>query len=188
MVRHSETHTLDGQTRRLKQENRVYKQLLKWGHTVDRETVINATRRDCVPDTHRHFSRLDFHIVNCTNVILLVECDEMQHKWYTVRCEMGRMMDVQTALVSKGYTLPVYWLRYSPNGKYFLGDDEIKIDRTDREEELKRQIEKICDPNFVPEKHTTIHYMFYDLDSDEDGPKILNHPEFPESMRELVSW
>lgn len=186
--RHLEVHTLDGQTRRLKQENRVYNKLLEWGYTVDREMVINASRDDCVVDTDRHFSRLDFHIINCTSAILIVECDEMQHEWYSMRCEMGRMMDVQTALVSKGYTLPVYWLRYSPNGKYFVGDNKIGIQKSDREEELKRQIEKICDPSFVPEKNTTIHYMFYDLSSDEEGPKILDHPEFPESMAELVSW
>lgn len=188
LVRHKNTHSLDSQTRRLKQESRVYDKLLEWGYAVDRETVINASQGDCVPDTDRHFSRLDFHIANCTNVILIVECDELQHQWYNMRCEMGRMMDVQSSLVSQGYTQPMYWLRYNPNGKYFVGEEQIPIRRPEREEELKRKIETICDPDFTPEKQTTIHYMFYDLISEEDGPKILNHDEFPESMCELVSW
>ena len=188
LIRHKKTHSLDSQTRRLKQERRVYDKLLEWGYLVDRETIIKASQGNCLPDTERHYSRLDFHIVNCTRVTLIIECDELQHQWYNMRCEMSRMVDVQSALVSQGHTQPIYWIRYNPNGKFFIGDDQIPIRRPEREEELKRHIEKICAEDFTTEKNMTIHYMFYDLISDEEGPKILKHEEFPESMVDLVSW
>ncbi|CAN0419346.1 unnamed protein product, partial [Ectocarpus sp. 8 AP-2014] len=163
LVRHMVTHSLDAQTKRLKQESRVYEKLREWGFSVDRETVVNASRGGCVHDTMRHFSRLDFHIVNCTNAILIVECDEMQHQWYNLSCEMGRMVDIRAALVLAGYTLPVYWIRYSPNGKYFVGHEQIEIRRPQREEELRRHIDSVCSPDFIPTRDTCIHYMYYDL-------------------------
>lgn len=33
-----------------------------------------------------------------------------------------------------------------------------------------------------------IHYMFHDLVSNENGPEIMNEPEFPDYMTQFVSW
>lgn len=74
-------------------------------HIVTKLTIDSRNQ-----DTKKHFSRLDFHIVNCTNVVLLVECDEMQHQWYNLSYEMARMVDVRAALILAGYTLPIYSL------------------------------------------------------------------------------
>ena len=188
LTRHTVTHSLEAQTKRLKQDSRVYNKLLEWGYLVDRETVVNASRGGCVSGTLRHFSRLDFHIVSCTNVVLIVECDEMQHQWYNLSCEMSRMVDVRAALVLAGYTVPIYWIRYSPNGKYFVGDDQIKIRRPQREEALRRHIDTICSPDFTPTRDTCIHYMFYDLISQDEGPKICIDDDFPRVMNGFVSW
>lgn len=164
LTRHKVTHSLDAQTKRLMQESRMYDQLLEWGYVVGRETVINASRGACISGTPRHYSRLDFHVVSCTNVILIVECDEMQHQWYNFSCECSRMMDVKAGLVSAGYTLPIYWIRYSPDGKYFVGGDLLEIRRPQREEELRRHIDMICFPDFTPIRDTCIHYMLrFDL-------------------------
>lgn len=69
-----------------KQEHRLNTMLKEWGYIVDCETTINVKAGQCLTDTQRHFSRLDFRIINCVNA---VECDEDQHFWYQLSCEMS---------------------------------------------------------------------------------------------------
>ena len=185
---HKRTHTPEGQIRRKKQEDRVHKLLKKWGYIVDVETTIKAKSSNCLVDTNRYFSRIDFHVVNCTNMILLLECDEDQHNWYNLSCEFSRMSDVRASLVKAGYTVPIYWIRYNPNGKFHIGDEQVKTFRPQREIELKNHLEKICSPEFIPEKQVNIHYMYYDLISEETGPEIMMDVDFPGILKEFVSW
>lgn len=186
--RHQITHTLDGQIRRKKQENRLNTLLKGWGYTVDCETTINAKAGRCLTDTPRHFSRLDFRVVECVNAICIIECDEDQHFWYNLSCEMSRMADVRAALCLAGYTLPIHWIRFAPTGKYYVGEKQVKIPRPRREEVLKAHLTKVCSPDFTPPYQESVHYMFYDLQSTEAGPEILLDPDFPTAMKGIVSW
>ena len=188
LKKHEKTHTIEGQIRQKKQENRLKKMLEGWGYNVDCETTIRAKMGECLTDTQRHFSRLDFRIVNCANAVLLVECDENSHYWYELSCEMSRMADVRASLTLAGYTLPIYWIRYSPCGKYMVGSKEINMPRPAREEALKKHLAKVCSPDFTPTRQESVHYMFYDLVSKEEGPVITKDPEFPAAMKSLVSW
>lgn len=188
LKRHNTTHTIEGQTRRKKQENRVSTILKEWGYTADLEVTINASRTSCVSDTNRFYSRLDFTIVNCVNAILILEVDEEAHLWYNLSCELSRMADVQCALTKVYGTLPIYWLRYNPNGKYSVGSEQVKIDRPERENQLKIKLQELCSPDFRPENQLSIHYMFYSLINKTEGPEIMKEPEFPEYMKQFVSW
>ena len=185
---HKKTHTITGQIRRKTQENNLNIKLKEWGFTVDAETTINAKRGTCLVDTNRYYSRLDYHVINCTNAILLIECDEDQHTWYELSCEFSRMSDVRASLMTAGYELPIYWIRYNPNGKYHIGGDQIEIHRPEREIALKAKLEELCSPGFVPDKQVNIHYMFYDLISEELGPVIMVESDFPEQLQDCVSW
>ena len=188
LVAHKKTHTIEGQKRMKKQENHLENKLKKWGFSVDSQTTINAKRGDCLTDTNRYYSRLDYHIINCTSAILLIECDEYQHFWYELSCEFSRMSDVRASLLTAGYELPIYWIRYNPNGNYHIGSEQVKITREKREIALKAKIEELCSPNFVPDNQENIHYMFYDLMSEELGPVIMIESDFPEHLQECVSW
>lgn len=188
LEKHKKTHTIEGQIRQKKQENRLNKKLKEWGYVVDCETTIHAKMGACLTDTQRHFSRLDFRIVNCVNAICIVECDENAHFWYELSCEMSRMADVRASLVLAGYTLPIIWIRYSPCGKYMVGSKEIKIQRPAREKVLEDYLAKVCSPDFTPDNQESIHYLFYDLVSKKEGPQIMREPDFPGAMKELVSW
>lgn len=188
LTRHKQTHSIEGQRYHKKEEKRVTKMLTEWGLNFDCETTINASRGNCLTDTNRHFSRLDYHIINCTSAVLLLEVDEEQHHWYNLSCELGRMADVRASLLKAGVTKPIYWIRYNPNGKYFVDFEEIKISREKRELALKAKLEELCSPDFVPENEVSIHYMFYDLMSEEMGPEITHDEAFPHVMREVVSW
>ncbi|CAN0272585.1 unnamed protein product, partial [Ectocarpus sp. 6 AP-2014] len=178
LTAHMRTHTLSGQIRRKKQEHRVSKKLKEWGFQFDCETTINSRREDCLTDTPRYYSRLDFHIINCTSAVLILEVDEDQHAWYNLSCEFSRMADVTASLATAGYDVPVCWIRYSPNGPYSVDSEMQRVDRFSREAKLREHLDILCSPDFVPGNKLNIHYMFYDLWSRESGPAILNDPDF----------
>ena len=188
LKRHKKTHTPEGQLSRKKHERRLHGLLKEWGHIVDIETTIRSKNFKCLVDTNRSFSRIDFHIVNCNNMILLLECDEDQHFWYNISCEFSRMSDVRASLVKFGYTNPIYWIRYNPNGNYKIGNEDLEISRENREIELKNHLRIICSPDFIPDNQVNIHYMYYDLISKESGPEIMMGPDFPKILTENVSW
>ncbi|CAM9465635.1 unnamed protein product, partial [Ectocarpus sp. 4 AP-2014] len=160
---HAKTHTVQGQIRRKKQENRVHELLKKWGYTPDVEVTINASQGACVTDTQRYVSRLDFVVVNCVKAVLIVEVDEDQHNWYNLSCEFSRMSDVRISLLKAGYELPIYWIRYNPNGKFHVNGTQIKMHRPAREVALKSKLEELCHKDFVPTRQVNVHYMYYDL-------------------------
>jgi len=188
LKKHKETHTITGQIRRRPQENHLTKKLKEWGFSVDAETTINAKRGTCLIDTDRYYSRIDYHVINCTSAILLLECDEDQHTWYELSCEFSRMADVRASLLTAGYELPVYWIRYNPIGNYYIGGKNVKITREKREIALKAKIEELCSTGFVPDKQENIHYMFYELISEEAGPVVMGKSDFPEYLKQCVTW
>lgn len=188
LKKHMKTHTIERQRYHKKQEKRVVKMLTQWGYTFDDEATINASRGECLTDTNRHYSRLDYNIINCVNAILLLEVDEHQHTFYNLSCEFSRMSDIRASLVTAGYELPIYWIRYNPNGKYHIGSEQVKTFRPKREIALKAKLEELCSPDFVPENQVNIHYMYYDLISKEIGPEIMTDCDFPDALQECVSW
>ena len=188
LTTHKKTHTIEGQIRKKKQENRVNELLKKWGYTSDLEITINAKMTNCLTDTDRYFSRIDFVVVNCVNAILILECDEETHASYTLSCEFSRMADVQASLTKAGFTAPVYWIRYAPTGKYHVNGEQVKMHRPKREAALKKHLAKLCSPDFRPEHQVNVNYMFYDLESPESGPSIMLDSDFPAVMKPFVSW
>jgi len=188
IIRHKKVHSVEAQIRQKKQELRITKMLKKWGFDYDAEITIKSSHGGCVIDTDRHFSRLDYNIINCVNAILILEVDENQHFWYEISCEFSRMSDVRASLVKSGYELPIYWIRYNPNGKYSIGGEEVNISREERELTLKNKLEELCSPDFVPESQVNIHYMFYDLVSEESGPEIMYNEDFPEALQDCITW
>lgn len=101
---------------------------------------------------------------------------------------MSRMADVRAALVHNGYTLPIYWIRYAPTGKYRVGSKQIKIPRKQREEALKEHLAKVCSPDYTPTEQESVHYIFYDLVSQTEGPAIMLDKDFPDAMKGVVLW
>lgn len=184
---HQKTHTAEGQIRHKKQERNLLKKLRGWGYAVDVEVTIRGKNGNCL-DTNRHFSRLDFVVVNCTTHILIIECDEDQHSWYNLSCEFSRMADVHASLVLAGYTLPLHWIRYNPCGKYYIGDDLFRTKRDSREEKLREYIQSVCEGSVVPAGQNSAHYMFYDRVSDTGVPSITLDSDFPECMRSVITY
>lgn len=98
------------------------------------------------------------------------------------------MADVGASLALAGYTAPIYWLRYSPNSKYHIGGEQVKMHRPERKAALKKHLKTLCSPDFQPKNQVNVHYMFYDLESEEAGPAIMADADFPEVMKDFVTW
>lgn len=184
---HQKTHTPEGQIRHKRQERNLLNKLRAWGYAVDVEVTIRGKNGNCL-DTTRYFSRLDFVIVNCITHILIVECDEDQHSWYNLSCEISRMADVHAALLLAGYMLPLHWIRYNPCGKYSVGDDIFAVKRPEREIQLREYISSVCDGAVLPVGQNSVHYMFYDRVSVTGVPCVTLDPDFPPSMRPVVTF
>ena len=192
MVRqHMKTnHSREGYIRKLSSESRVIRALKKWGLGVDTDITIDASRNGCLTDTERLYSRVDIVVTNVTSCVLILEVDEFAHESpnYNVTCELSRMADIGAFLRLNSYTKPIYWIRYNPNGKYFVGEQEKKIPQNERELALKNHIFSMMEPDFVPDKNESIMYMFYSRTSETGPPKILENSEFPEYVKNIVSW
>lgn len=189
--RHIESfHSRKGFIRNLKQESRVIKKLKKWGLQVDTNITIDASRNGCMDDTDRKYSMIDMVVLNVTSCILILEVDEFAHESpnYNVSCELSRMSDINAFLRLNSYMKPIFWLRYNPNGEYFIGNQEKKVSREKRELALRTKIFSMMEPDFVPDGHENIHYMFYSRISQNGPPKILENPQFSDYVKTVVSW
>lgn len=184
------SHSRSGYIRKLTEESRILRRLRTWGLSVDTDVTIDASRNGCLNDTDRSYSRVDMVILNITSCILILEVDEFAHESpnYNLPCELSRMGDINAFLRLNSYTNPIYWLRYNPNGKYFVGDKEKIVSREKREGSLKRKIFSMMEPDFVPAGNENIFYMFYSRGSEDGAPKILDNPQFPEYVKNIVSW
>lgn len=163
----------EGVIRHLKEESRVLREMKTW------ET-----------DTERLYSRVDMVVLDVKSCILILEVDEYAHQSsnYTLACELARMSDVNAFLRICKHTQPIYWLRYSPVGKYYVGGEERIWPRESRELALKNHIFSMMEPGFVPEGDEHIHYMFYSRVSEGGPPIILENKEYPETLKKIVSW
>lgn len=151
---------------------------------------MNISRHGWVTDTTREFARVDMVVTDVTSCILLLEVDENAHHHpiYSVACEVSRMADVNTCLRLKGSVQPIYWLRFNPDGRYFVGDEERFVSREARETALKDHTFSMMEPSFVPHGNDNVVYMFYSRVSEYGPPPILESEEYPDVVKSVVSW
>ena len=95
--------------------------------------------------------------------ILIVECDEHQHYYYTSEDEGERMVNIMRSFAP----LPVYFIRWNPD-KYIPKNSENYIEYGDRHAPLADKIYGILyDINIIHTHQLNISYMYYDS-SDPD--------------------
>lgn len=175
---------------RLPTESHIATEMTKWGLTIATRVTMPASRNGWLTDTSRVYSEVDIIVMDVTACILLLEVDENahQHPSYTLTCELSRMLDVNAYLRLQGHTRPIYWLRFSPYGSYFVGDEERFGSWEQREKSLKKHILSMREPGFVPKGDENIHYMFYSRESENGPPKILENPDYPDILKQVVTW
>jgi len=107
-------------------------------------------------DTTKSHLRLDFIIIR-NGTLFIIECDEFQHRDYEVSCENSRISNLLTALVMNGNTLPIFLIRFNPDG-YKVNGVRGKVPLQQRYDHLKKYIENTPTPTIA----FSIHYMYYD--------------------------
>lgn len=53
---------------------------------------------------------------------------------------------------------------------------------------MKEKIFSMMGPDIVPDGNENIHYKFYSRVPEEGSPKILENSDFPEYVKNIVSW
>lgn len=174
----------------LTHESRVLREVRKWGLTVATPVTMYAFSQGWLTDTSRKYSRVDMMVMDVISCVLLLEVDESAHQYkdYTVTCECSRMADINAYLRLRGYEQPIYWLRYNPDGPYFVGNEKRSVSREERELALKYHIFSMMEPDFVPVGNENICYLFYSRVSEYGPPTILEHPDYPDILKSVVSW
>jgi hypothetical protein len=85
--------------------------------------------------------------------IVIVECDEDQHKGRQCLCEQARMVNIGQSFGG----LPVYFIRFNPD-EYKGGDEPL----TNRYKMLALVLKGIKDGIDLPKALTSVMYMYYD--------------------------
>ncbi len=186
----STEHTREGYISHLKYESCVLRALREWGLTVATSVEMYVSMHGWVSDTTRQFARVDMVVMDVTSCILLLEVDENAHRRsrYPLVCELSRQADVNAYLRLKGYMQPIYWLRFNPNSRYFVGDEKRSTPLEVRLNALRACIFSMMEPSFVPRGNVNVVYMFYSRVSESGPPVILESEDYPEVAKSFVSW
>lgn len=144
-------HTVEGQQRQKKQEERIARALTEAGICYKREQHVDMS---CFGGT---FARQNFVVDHVPGGIISIEVDEDQHKGM-VACELKRVGDIRNALMVSGNTLPWLLIRYNPHA-FRVDEDLVSIPKKDREEALVAFIQAHTFQGAPPFQ---MQYMFYD--------------------------
>ena len=180
-------HTREGQARKKREEQRIFRALTKAGIDFKREHRIDFS---CFKsDSTTAWAQIDFRI-KLAGVIIMLEVDEEQHRFYKggISCDMKRMSYIMRGLAIGGNELPVLFIRYNPHS--------FKIDYEKQKGLPKKEREKIL-IQFIKDYKSTgvpldIAYMYYDYETDGDDVNLVvtnsneYHPQMKECVRHII--
>lgn len=128
-------------------------------------------------------------------LLVLVECDEQQHKdetVYKVNDELARMQDATHAIRTSGNEAHVLWVRFNPDTYIVVSaDGEERRFNDDMADRIKTVVEFIED--FVPsdndsDQDMSIVYMYYDCIMVNGAPvaRVTRHEEYFDELKSCV--
>lgn len=90
--------------------------------------------------------------------IIVVECDEHQHRERPPTCEHARMVNVSQAFGGR----PVLWIRYNPDAYRPVSTEEALYGRPHRMQTLLRVLKHALDSGDRPAAFVQVLYLYYD--------------------------
>jgi hypothetical protein len=163
----------------------------RFGHTANGQRVRNGKEHQLLTALHQHFQveqpfairkellghcRRKFIHVDAgirfpeSDLLVLIECDEQQHKdptVYNLPHELTRMQDATQGIRASGETAHVLWIRFNPDTyTVTTASGEVQRDNDAMEKRVQALVEFI--EEFVPadnvtDEDMTIAYMYYDV-------------------------
>jgi uncharacterized C2H2 Zn-finger protein len=180
-------HTREGQARKKREEQRIFRALTKANIPFKREHKIDFS---CFKEgSIKNYALLDFLII-LAGVIIILEVDENQHRFYKdgISCDMKRMGHIMTGLAIDGNTLPVLFIRYNPHSFKIDYEKQKGLPKNEREQILIQFI-KDYKSTGVP---LDIAYMYYDYETNGDDVNLVvtnsneYHPQMKECVRHII--
>jgi len=182
LKRHTKIHTATYGQRQKKREQKVADYLVVNEIVHVREQRLEFGK--CISTKEGKYCNIDF-VLMTDNYLVAVECDEMQHKVYPVSCEVRRMNDAYTSILTSGNSSGnggVHWIRYNPDS-FKVNGVRQHYSTKDRLNKLKETISSL--QKNPPNQSFTITYLFYDT---TDGtPSVISDSDFPEEFKDVVS-
>jgi hypothetical protein len=123
--------------------------------------------------------RPDF-VIDCIEYIIILECDEEQHKDRQKSCETTRMINIGQSFGGS----PVYFIRFNPD-KYKPGKNNIKEDSINkRHSEVCNFIKAIQDGTYKLPTDSLVSalYMYYDGWNNMNDAKWISITKFEKDI------
>ncbi len=125
-----------------------------------------------------HSARVDFKVCRAWGADI-VECDEEQHRHYTIGCDAGRMLNVFAEILKRGDRAgKLRLIRYNPDA-YRVDGVKQKTPQRDRQAALLKVL------NSPPEQQFSVTYLFYDRTG--PLPDVCLDAEYPSTLRAIAS-
>lgn len=150
--------------------SRFFYRKVNKSYTYDLESLLDKNGFKFFNDTMTQYGYDVFkhdYIIECNKYLIIIECDENQHKHYSEECEQARMIALFKSYKDKHLT----FIRYNPNN-YLNQFGNIKkgfsIENNNRLINLIKSLK-----SNPPNDPLTVVYLCYDDDNDSDEFKQI---------------
>ena len=174
---HKKTHSLEYQKRQLKKQKSLRLFLQKNNTPFKEEHQIDFK---CY-NSKQTFARIDFIVIH-NGIVFFLECDEFQHTHYEISCENARMLKVNETLISQGNTLPIVFIRYSPETTYKIDGKSVKTTQKEKQAKLLEFIRSYDTKGQL----FGIKYIDYDFDTHTSKPCICNDIDYDDNLVQCI--
>lgn len=176
---HKKVHTTPYQQRQKKKEQRIATFLDNNKIIYNREHRIDFG--NCINSKEGYFCMLDFTLLTKKgDHLIVIECDEEQHKRIPISCEVRRMNDAYTSVITDKNPLKgIHWIRFNPDN-FKINGIKKQYYINDKFKQLKATVINI--QNNPPNNNFSITYLFYDIV--DKKPEIIKDNDFPEHFKE----
>ncbi|KAG5187197.1 hypothetical protein JKP88DRAFT_307823 [Tribonema minus] len=167
-------HVKENQMRQKKMEFAVMKYLKENSFNLDDEVHIRYN--ESVVNADKAYARIDLFVCNITAYVVILEIDEKAHRFYEVRCEQTRMLQIDDALRKGGIAAPVVFIRFNPDGLVTRDGQKFTISQEERLEYLKQYLTSIVDGDVIFSDPINLVYLFYP--TQDALPTVCQHDDY----------
>ena len=179
---HKQIHNSTYQQRQKKKEQKVADFLTSKEMVYYREHCLQFGK--CINSNEGSYCLIDYTCLNNMSTHMIsIECDELQHKYNVLSCELRRMNDALTSVMTDSIKplKGMHWIRFNP--------DSFKVDGETKRVPIKNRYERLY--QIIKERQKTnmkddftITYMYYD--TNDEKPAIFEDKEYPEWLKSKV--
>ncbi len=134
-------------------------------------TTSKFLRKD---DSCTSKARLDFTLNLWSDINVILEVDEHQHKDYVISCELARMHNITESFVGDGNQNPTLIIRFNPDSYKIHSNGKLpggRISLKNRYVELWNFLQK--KPVLTSGPHLYLAYFYYSYDREEQCPRLF---------------